>query len=104
MEGGEVYAASDERLKNFGDNVDVDFEKLLSIPKIYYTWKNDDHGKNMIGTSAQKLKEIYPELVSENEDGKMAVSYEKLSIIALAAIDKLNERIEYLENKLKELE
>lgn len=104
MEGGEVYAASDERLKNFGDNVDVDFEKLLSIPKIYYTWKNDDQGKNMIGTSAQKLREVYPELVSENEDGKMAVSYEKLSIIALAAVDKLHKENEELKDRLKRIE
>ena len=104
MEGGEVYAASDECLKNFGDNVEVDFEKLLSIPKVYYTWKNDNYGKNMIGTSAQKLKEIYPELVSENEDGKMAVSYEKLSIIALAAVDKLHKENEELKDRLKRIE
>ena len=104
MEGGEVYAASDERLKNFGDNVEVDFEKLLSIPKVYYTWKNDESKNNMIGTSAQKLKEIYPELVSENEDGKMAVSYEKLSIIALAAVDKLHKENEELKDRLKRIE
>ena len=104
MEGGEVYAASDERLKNFGDNVEIDFEKLLSIPKVYYTWKNDESKNNMIGTSAQKLKEIYPELVSENEDGKMAVSYEKLSIIALAAVDKLHKENEELKDRLKRIE
>ena len=104
MEGGEVYAASDERLKDFGDNISVDFEKLLSIPKVYYTWKNDESKNNMIGTSAQKLKEIYPELVSENEDGKMAVSYEKLSIIALAAVDKLHKENEELKDRLKRIE
>ena len=104
MEGGEVYAASDERLKNFGDNIDVNFEKLLSIPKVYYTWKNDESKNNMIGTSAQKLKEIYPELVSESEDGKMAVSYEKLSIIALAAVDKLHKENEELKDRLKRIE
>ena len=104
MEGGEVYAASDERLKDFGDNIEVDFEKLLSIPKVYYTWKNDESKNNMIGTSAQKLKEIYPELVSESEDGKMAVSYEKLSIIALAAVDKLHKENEELNARLKAIE
>ena len=104
MEGGEVYAASDERLKDFGDNISVDFEKLLSIPKVYYTWKNDESKNNMIGTSAQKLREIYPELVSENEDGKMAVSYEKLSIIALAAVDKLHKENEELKDRLKRIE
>lgn len=104
ISGGEVYAASDERLKDFGDNVEVDFNKLSEIPKVYYSWKDDEEKKQMIGTSAQKLKEIYPELVSENEDGKMAVSYEKLSIIALAAVDKLHKENEELKDRLKRIE
>ena len=104
MQDGEVYAASDERLKDFGNNVEVDFNKLSEIPKVYYSWKNDEEKRQMIGTSAQKLREIYPELVSENEEGKMAVSYEKLSIIALAAIDKLHKENEELKDRLKRIE
>ena len=104
MQDGEVYAASDERLKDFGNNVEVDFNKLSEIPKVYYSWKDDEEKRQMIGTSAQKLKEIYPELVSENEDGKLAVSYEKLSIIALAAIDKLYKENEELKDRLKRIE
>lgn len=104
MQGGEIYAASDETLKNFGKNIEVGFDKLAEIPKVYYTWKTDADNKQQIGTSAQKLKEIYPELVSENEDGKMAVSYEKLSIIALAAVDKLHKENEELKDRLKRIE
>ena len=104
ISGGEVYAASDERLKDFGVNVEVDFNKLFEIPKVYYSWKDDEEKRQMIGTSAQKLKEIYPELVSENEDGKMAVSYEKLSIIALAAVDKLHKENEELKDRLNRIE
>ena len=29
MQGGEIYAASDETLKNFGENIEVDFDKLV---------------------------------------------------------------------------
>lgn len=104
MQGGEIYAASDETLKNFGENIEVDFDKLAEIPKVYYTWKTDVDNKQQIGTSAQKLKEIYPELVSESEDGKLAVSYEKLSIIALAAVDKLYKENEELKDRLKRIE
>ena len=104
ISGGEVYAASDERLKDFGENVEIDFNKLSEIPKVYYSWKDDEEKRQMIGTSAQKLREIYPELVSENEDGKMAVSYEKLSIIALAAVDKLHKENEELKDRLKRIE
>ena len=104
MQGGEIYAASDETLKNFGENIEVDFDKLAEIPKVYYTWKTDADNKQQIGTSAQKLREIYPELVSESEDGKLAVSYEKLSVIALSAVDKLHKENEELKERLRKIE
>ena len=104
MQGGEIYAASDETLKNFGESIEIDFDKLAEIPKVYYTWKTDADNKQQIGTSAQKLREIYPELVSESEDGKLAVSYEKLSIIVLAAVDKLHKENEELKDRLKRIE
>ena len=104
MQGGEIYAASDETLKNFGENIEVNFDKLAEIPKVYYTWKTDADNKQQIGTSAQKLREIYPELVSESEDGKLAVSYEKLSVIALSAVDKLHKENEELKERLRKIE
>jgi ubiquinone biosynthesis protein UbiJ len=55
-----------------------------------------------IGTSAQEVQKIYPELVSE--DDKLHVDYAKLSIIALAAIDKLHEENKELKDRLKQLE
>ena len=101
-------SSSDERLKDFVKDLNINFGDLKRIPKKYFTWKCDEEKHLHIGTSAQELEKIYPELVSEYGDEKeglyKAVDYSTLSIIALAAIDKLNERIEYLENKLKELE
>lgn len=92
------FKTSDERLKNFGEDVDVDFEKLKTIPKKSFTWK-DGHGYACIGVSAQKVKDIYPELVKESEDGMLSVDYEGLAVVALRAIDILNERVAELERK-----
>lgn len=103
IEDGELFALSDETYKVFGEKVEVDFEKLKTIPKVYYTWKDGSDDKPQIGTSAQKLREIYPEAVSE-VDGKLAVSYHKLSIIALAAIDELHKENEELKARLKAIE
>ena len=96
------YQDSDERLKTFGDNVSVDFEKLAKLPKKYFMWRNDEYWVGQqIGTSAQELLKLYPELVTLNDNGYYSVNYAGLSIIALAAIDKLHQEIEELKALMK---
>ena len=95
------YETSDENLKWFTGEIPVDFEQLKTIPKEYFIWRNRETPIN-IGTSAQKVQKVYPELVMESE-GHLSVDYAKLSIVALKAIDILNERIEKLEEEIKEL-
>ena len=83
------YETSDERLKDFENSVNVDLNLIRSIPKMYFRWKKNPN-KLQMGTSAQAVKQIYPELVSSSEDGILSVDYSKLSIVALSAIDKLH--------------
>ena len=97
------YENSDATKKDIVSNLDIDFDKLKQIPKVNFTWKNDPEKKNNIGTIAQELNKVYPEVV-DGEEGNMTVDYAKLSIIALAAIDKLEDRIKQLEDKLYQYE
>ena len=101
---GGFFEASDERLKNFGDNIEVDLDKLAQLPKKYFTWKHNEDGKVHIGTSAQELQKIYPELVDTLEDGTLIVSYDTLSVIALKGIDALYEKYKSLEERLNKIE
>ena len=98
------YETSDERLKDFENIVNVDLNLIRSIPKMYFRWKKNPN-KLQIGTSAQAVKQIYPELVSSSEDGILSVDYSKLSIVALSAIDKLhleNQDLKHEINLLKQ--
>ena len=80
----------------------VDFEKLAKLPKKYFMWRNDEYWVGQqIGTSAQELLKLYPELVTLNDNGYYSVNYAGLSIIALAAIDKLHQEIEELKALMK---
>ena len=105
---GGFYETSDERLKDFSNKIDVDLDKISKIKKHRFTWKGSENKNEEIGVSAQEIRELYPEIVSENEEGYLSVAYDKLAVVALAAIDKLHqenielkERIIALENKLK---
>lgn len=95
---GGFYQSSDLKLKHFIDDIDVDFEQLSTIPKVYYSYRDDKTDTRHIGTFAQYVLKIYPEIVSKGEDGYYSVDYSKLSIIALAAIDKLYTMISTLKN------
>ena len=105
---GNIYAASfyqssDEKLKTFTKSLEVDFDLLKSIPKSYFVW-NSDKSDLQLGTSAQKVQKIFPEIVSTNDKGNLTVDYSKLSIVALAAIDKLHEENVELKNRINKLE
>ena len=98
------FETSDERKKNFAESIDIDFDKLKALKKNYFTWKDSDNTDRQIGVSAQEIRELYPELVSEDNEGMLSVAYDKLSVIALKAVDKLYDKNVELENRIAELE
>lgn len=102
---GGFFDTSDERVKNFGEKINVDLDKLSSLKKAYFQF-NDNRDDNLthIGVSAQEVKELYPEIVRENEIGILTVDYSKLSVVALEAVDVLYKKNKELEERLNKIE
>lgn len=98
----ELFQTSDEKLKTFTDEIDINFDNLATIKKGIYHWTDDPNKISDIGIGARSLEALYPEIVDENE-GVKTVAYNRLGVIALAAIDKLHLRVKELETEMKEL-
>jgi hypothetical protein len=98
----ELFQTSDEKLKTFTDDIDINFDNLATIKKGIYHWTDDPNKISDVGIGARSLEALYPEIVDEN-DGIKTVAYNRLGVIALAAIDKLHLRVKELETEMKEL-
>lgn len=94
---GGFYETSDARLKTITNDVEVDFERLKSIPKIQYIKKGETAPH--IGTIAQDLQKVYPEFVEAGDDGYLVVDYAKLSVIPLKAVDILYDEVSKLKKE-----
>lgn len=83
------YTDSDKRLKKIIGDLNIDIDKILELSLIYYAFNNDPSKKEEIGVIAQEIKEVCPQIVSEDENGMLSVDYSKLSILALYCIKDL---------------
>lgn len=91
------YQESDERLKTFTEDYDINLDNLKNIKTGKFYWNEDENKVINGGVSAQSVEEYFPELVNENEEGIKTVNYDGLAVVAIAAIKKLTDRIEQLE-------
>lgn len=101
IHAAKFYQDSDERLKTFTEDYDVNLNDLKNIKTGKFYWNNDDNKVINSGVSAQTVEAYFPELVKENEDGIKSVNYDGLAVVAIAAIKKLTERIEQLEDIIR---
>lgn len=93
IEANSFNARSDARLKTNIKPLTY-HDSILDIPVCEYDWK--DSGKHAIGFIAQDLKEVYPELVDENEDGILSIKETKLVYLLVEEVKKLKEEIQEL--------
>jgi hypothetical protein len=89
---GDVVISSDARLKSNIVSLGSTLPKLLQIDGKSYEMK----GKQKIGVLAQEIQEVFPELVSEDDNEMLAVNYQGLVPVLINALKeqdaKLNEQ------------
>ena len=108
-----TYQTSDINLKDvisYDISLDKVYETLEKCHTILYTLKDDESKREQIGMIAQEIKEYFPEIVNELENGTLSLDYSKLSVILFRLCKDLikknnefNERLIKIEEKLNKL-
>ena len=97
---GDVVISSDARLKSNIESLGSTLPKLLQIDGKSYEIK----GKQKIGVLAQDIKEVFPELVSEDDNEMLAVNYQGLVPVLINALKEQDAKMKEQEKKINRLE
>lgn len=98
----EVTAFSDSRLKHDITLHPDALSKVREIKVVDYCLNGDRNERRRTGVIAQQLIDIYPQFVEGSENDYYSVNYPKLVSVAIKAIQELSDKVEQLEQKLKE--
>ena len=96
---GDVVISSDARLKSNIESLGSTLPKLLQIDGKSYEMK----GKQKIGVLAQEIKEVFPELVSEDDNEMLAVNYQGLVPVLINALKDQQSEIDELKEMVQKL-
>lgn len=97
------FQTSDKRLKENVIDLKFSLDKISKIPTVNFNYISDEDKRAQIGTIADEVEEVFPELVSKGSDGYKTVDYSKFSIIALSAIKELSKKVDELSKKVNGL-
>jgi hypothetical protein len=110
------YSSSDKRLKTNIETIDNALSIIDNLRGVRFDWNenalklnnNVDLNKRELGVIAQEIEKELPEVIKEGLGGYMAVRYEKITPVLIAAIKEQqimikqqDERISNLENSQK---
>ena len=101
---GDVTISSDARLKSNIVALGPTLISLLQLEAKSYTMKNDTEQKQKIGLLAQEVQKVFPELVSEDNNGMLAVNYQALVPVLINALKEQENNYNELEKSLEILE
>lgn len=102
------YTRSDAKLKKNISSIDNSLDLITSLKGREYFLKNakspESTDKKNYGFIAQEIQEILPEIVSEDDEGYLAVNYTSIIPILVEAIKEQQDEIESYQQKIERLE
>lgn len=112
----EIYTLSDKNIKSNIADIPSLTDKLFRLRPVSYNLlmetklpgdkvsKTVENSRQHMGFIAQEVKEIFPDLVAENKDGKLGINYTELMPALVQALKEQNEKIKNLEDRVVKLE
>ncbi|MCF7918326.1 MAG: tail fiber domain-containing protein [Candidatus Cloacimonetes bacterium] len=101
---GSFHTWSDRSVKKNIEQVESDnLGKVMQLkPSRFHYKTQDDSEEKCIGFIAQEVADLYPELVGE-KDEELTLNYSGFGVVAIAAIQELNEIVEEQERTIEML-
>lgn len=92
-----VYQTSDDRLKDYLGDFHFNLADIDRIPLRFFAFKADKERRVLLGTSAQEVQKVLPEIVGSSpaDDGEeyLSVDYSKLALVALDCVRQLRDEV-----------
>ncbi|MDX1407182.1 MAG: tail fiber domain-containing protein, partial [Saprospiraceae bacterium] len=100
---GQWNSVSDMHRKARIEPMSPVLDKLMQVRMSSYAFRHDETGRRYLGTMAQEIAPLFPEVVRSHED-HYGLSYGQLAVIALKALQEQQQLIDYLETEVARLE
>ena len=101
---GDSWTDSDIRLKKDIVSLENSLAKINQIRGVNYRWKDEAKGDELhMGVIAQEVEKVFPEVVSEDNEGIKSVSYTSLVGALIESTKELNKAVEGMEVMVEEL-
>jgi len=96
-----AYYSSDKRLKDNIVRIENPLEKVGKIGGYEFDWndKQETYTGKDVGVIAQEIQEVLPELVTERDNGYLAVKYEKIVPLLIESIKELKQEVDEIKQK-----
>jgi hypothetical protein len=101
---GDVIAYSDARVKDNVKVIDNPLERIKKVRGVTFTRTDlDDKDTRHAGVIAQEMREALPEVVSENSEGNLSVSYGNSIALLIECIKEQQTQIDELKDLVNKL-